>query len=614
MTTSSRILQSYLKDALNRKLTFCHKALLTHNREMNGGDFLTPLNFYLSNLVTIDPIIIPYLQEEKAQLKYDLEITHLLLLAEKHYELSHQKTENSKKYDLHIRRCEILLDMFNPTYQELIAKSPEQAYFSDGKPVKYCGIPLAKEFAEKIATCMERKTKTIKETLSTFNDKRLYWVWGSLFIKTMLNLIPEDFYNAQQAANTIKTPDPYFGALSWSLYYFRFSLNLFLLLKHTIKGPWMSEEEGNTPWHERFQTQWAQRKFMLLNDSLWGIANFVCFFWLNGKGILGTWGDALTLMLLVFDISMALWDLSEQQTQYKAQIKQYDEDIKQLMAAAAEEETEERKLKTYQIQLNALKRARQQCQRDWELQKLDLFNNSAYAITLMLAFTLLTMPFMPISAATALTLSTVGALLCFALTVISRTIKDGSAIYQLHQSKNETEDKFQEHLKNLNVSFDLNNNENKLRYLEIKKFHAETEYQKQLIVLQSVHLVRSIMINALVPAIVFSCLVFFPLTIGFGALGAVLGLAIASNHLINKLLTPDEKKKELSPFISEEYDAFCEFVQNQNSDSPKICSKKYHAFFTQQKTEDTKTSKFADAAKCEPISSIICPKIATYIK
>ena len=138
------------------------------------------------------------------------------------------------------------------------------------------------------------------------------------FLKTVLSQIPEGFYNINQAQEAIRAPDPYTGYLSWTLYYFRYSLHLSLLLKHTIKGPWMSAEEAKTPWYERFQTQWTQRKFILLNDALWGTANLVTFFWLTGKGVLGTVGDALTIGLLVFDIAVTFWDFEEQKDTIQA--------------------------------------------------------------------------------------------------------------------------------------------------------------------------------------------------------------------------------------------------------------------------------------------------------
>lgn len=606
MTTSSGILQSYLIEAFTTKAALDHEELLKRNRENKAGDFLIPLSFYLTILENIDSVMIGYMaQARKEQLSHELKITYVLLLAQKHYELTHQKTENSKQYEAQMKHCAELLDALDPAWQAMIAKSPEQAYLAPEKPVAYCGIPLAHEFAAKMVEFMDRKTKTIKDALGSFNEKRLYWVWGSSFIKTMLSLLPEDFYNAQQASEVIKVPDPYTGTLSWSLYYFRFSLNLCLLLKHTIKGPWMSKEEAQTPWYERFQSQWAQRKFALLNDSLWGTANLVCFFWLNGK-VLGPWADALTIVLLVFDISVALWDFAEQQTQYNAEMAQYDQDIAALVAAREKllsaalndaESEEERKLAAYQMQmqLNTLTRAQKRCARDWELQKLGLYNNIGYAVGLMLAFIVLTMPFMPVAAPIAVTLAVAGAVLCFAFTVISSAIKGGIEIHKSRHALKDANQEFQEQVgllrEKLKANPTLNDDEKKLLYLEIKKLQAESAYQKQMIILQSVHLVRSLMIDVLIPAVIFSTLVFLPLGIGLAALGAALGLAIASNLLVNALFAPDAKMKELPTELNErEYTDFCKLVVRESS------SKEQHAFFKPKKVDEGTIQKQNDTS------------------
>ena len=602
MATSSGILQSYLIEALSANNEFDHLELLKRNKAAKGAGFLTPLTFYLKRLADTDPVLVSYMfpkvdtpktKERRDELQLNLEVTYLLLKAQKKYESDHQKLENTSSYDASIQKCEGLLQVLDPKYRKLIQQSPATAYISDGQPVKYCGIALAQEFKQQINDMMERKSKTLKEALGALNEKRLYWIWGSVFLKTVLSMIPEDFQNSKQALGTISSPDPYTGCLSWALYYFRFSLNLFLLLKHTIKGPWMSKEESeNTTTFERFQTQWAQRKFTLLNDSIWGTANLLCFFWLNGKGVLGAWGDLITIGLLVFDITISLWDFAEQQTQYNAQMLQFDQEIEDLKAAklkalhALDQDEEERKLNAYRIQLqiNTLERAQKTCKKEWELQKLSLYNNIAYAVGLMLAFVILTTPFMPIPAATAVALGMAGAVLCFAFTVISSAVRGYIEIHKSRDALKDARNEFEEHIDLLKGMLRknplLNDNEKKFLFLEIKKFQAKSEYQRQMVVYQTVSLVRSIILETLIPAIIFSSLVFLPLGIGLGALAGALGLAIASHYLINGLLKPDEKMKELPAFDSKEYRSFCDLVENDDSTYME-----HYTFFKKHKSD-----------------------------
>ncbi|MFT4060371.1 MAG: hypothetical protein QM652_12590 [Legionella sp.] len=584
--------------------------LISYSKETSEPEYFTNLNYYLDVLNNTDKTAISYWQEkEKEQLKHNLNMALLQVIARNDYDLKHNIKENKETYIHQIKRYNELLDALNPALQAQRKKAPEQEYFTDGIPVKYCAIPFAHEFAKQLTAMMDRKSKTLKESLGALNDKRLYWIWGSSFLKTMLSLLPEDFYNAKIAAEVVRAPDLYTGALSWGLYYFRFSLNLFLLMKHTIKHPWMSEEEATlTPdsW-QRFKTQWNLRKFTLLNDSLWGTANLLCYFWLVGPGTLGAAGDALTIALLIFDITVALWDFAEQEAQYNEQINDYNQQIlslneqKESLESKQNQEEYKRKVALIDMQIASLHKKIEQCEYDWKLQKLSLYNNVGYAVGLMLAFVLLTMPFMPIAASTAFTLNIVGSVLCFAMTVISNGIKGGIEVYKGRQGAKEARDSFDskiEDLKTLLLANNrLNDNKKKLVYLEIKKLQAETEYQEQVATFQMAHLVRSVIIEALVPVIVFTSTVFLPLGMGFNAMGAALGLAMGTNSLINTQLSPDENLKELPPFDEKEYSEFCDLV-NSDMSSPKS-----HRNFFNERRKQTSTKDNQESRTDSPVPS-----------
>lgn len=584
MATSSLILQSYFKTTSNGKkdkqsYSKKVKELLKANR---GADFLTPLNHYISLLEDTEQAMLPFMKpEQKEQLLRDLQATLLLLMTQKQHELQHQKTENVTTYNGHIKNCRQLIDAIQYEQERKARKmklAPDYGYATDGHPVQYVGISWGQWLADTMVGWMNRTTKTIKEAMGALNEKRLYWVWGSSLLKTVMDVLPPDAFDPErleQAKQIVRTPDPYTGYLSWILYYFRFALNLSLLLKHTISGPWMSKEEKKIPWTERFLTQWDQRKFTLLNDSLWATANMACFFWLTGKGALGTWGDLLTLGLLVFDISIAVWDFEEQRTRYNKEMLDYEANIKKLRELintpkndTESEEDYNRMLREYTIQLQALEKAQKQCQREWDYQKISLINNITYAVGLMLAFALLTMPFVPIAGPAAIALGVAGAVLCFSLTVIYNAVKGGIEIYKAKQSRNEVQkecaDKIDLFLKN---NPPLNDNEQRLLFLEIKKLKAETSYQEQMVVLQTMHLVRSILFEALLPAVIFTSFVMLPIGVGFGILGAVLALTFASNYVINAAFKPEKEK--LPEFNEQEFETFCQDPEHWDPKSTK---------------------------------------------
>lgn len=595
MSTSSLVLQSYLFTAntdTKDKSRYEQEVakLLQYNEENKGGDFLTPLSFYLGILEDTDPVLFPYLTEkQKNHTLRDLQVTYLLLLVEKKYELEHQKTENSALYAGYLKKCQQLIDKINyekACEAQQIIPSPEHDYNSDGKTVAYLGIFFGQALAEQMVSMANRQTKTIKDGMGWVNEKRLYWVWASSFLKTTMDLLPDNFFNSGAAKQNIRTPDPYTGTMSWALYYFRFSLNLSLLLKHTISGPWMSEKEKSTPWTERFMTQWDQRKFSLLNDFVWATGNLVCFFWLCGKGAAGTWGDMLTIALLVFDITLSVWDFEEQKTRHFKAVLDYETAIKKLgkdIAALSDTDENERKQKIeLRIQLSALERAKSQCEREWSYQKINLATNITYAVGLMVAFVLLAAPFLPLAAATLAAMTIAGAVLCFAFSVINNCVK---ASIDIHKTKITIKEQKADYAKRvldfknlISENPEADENVKKIMFLEVKKLIAETQYQEEMLNFHTIKLIRSLLIESLVPPLVFLSFVFLPLGPALGVLAAAVALAMVTHFLINACFKPE--KEELKELDEKDYLAFC--------DDPDNWGKKGHkalTFFQPQSEE-----------------------------
>lgn len=574
-----------------------------------GENFLTPLTYYLTLLEKTNRVTFLYMNAEQKELTLrNLQITYLLLLAQTQAEKNQGKKDNVKTYQDHIQHCSMLIDaLLLPKAckdKEQLA-TPELDQTSDGHPVSYLGIPLGQFIANKIVAVADRKTKTIEDAMGWFNEKRLYWVWGSGLLKTILSLIPEDFYNSGSANQTLHLPDPYTGCISWGLYYFRFALNLGLLLKHTITGPWMSAEERNAPaaWTDRFITQWEQRKFALLNDLVWATGNIVCFFILNSKKGLGPWGDLLTAGLLVFDITLAAWDFAEQETQHNKELLEFDANIKRLQTmiaiATSDQESDKEdcpKIAELRLQIAALEQAKLQAEKNWTLKKLVLINTTAYTVGLMLSFILLTMPFLPLSSGALLIIGTAGAVLCFALSVIYNAVKNGLEVYKAYFSAQDAQQAYLlkiEVFKSLLISNpNLDDPSKKLLFLEIKGLLADSEYQRGLMVLNTMHLIRSVIFESVVPAIIFTTLVFFPMGVSLAMIGGVLALALGTNILINRLFTP--KKGEVTELDETEYKAFCDHLE-----SDKKLTNRGPTFFP--KTDDPTIKAEPDGASPSPL-------------
>lgn len=526
--------------------------------------FLTPFDYYLNILKTCNPAMVPYMSDEQLeQLFQDLHHTYLLLAAKKKRDKALHKKEQLETLERQERDC---LQLQKAVQKRLYDKDSIELPRMDENPCRYCCIPFAKWFAKKIHEFSSGKTKVIKEWMGDINEKRLYWVWGGGLISTVLASLPEDFYNDRQARQEVAAPNPYTGALGWILYYARFFINLSLLLKHTIAGPWMSDEEKKKPWTQRFKTQWQQRKFALINDSVWATANLVCYFWLVGNGVKGNAGNALTIGLLAMDLVLGIWRYLEAKAQHEKERRDLEDDLKALRVERGHLEEELKKylprsedykliqqqINKTDIQIKQMEKALATCNRDWKYKRISQINDIAYALALLLAFAVLSAPFLPVAAPVLLIMGVVGAAACFVLTLIYSAISAGVEVAKANQVRKETQTELNLLLQQYKEEKD--ENKKKLLYIEMKDLQAEMEYQKKVYRYQAICLARSVMIDAMIPVVIFAATVFLPLGIGLAVMGLALLVGLLSKVLIDKLAKPKEAEK--CEFVEEDYKDF----------------------------------------------------------
>lgn len=601
------------------------EGILKLNQDQKGCDFLYHIDYGLNNLYKLNAELFIYMNETRQKrVLRNLKQTYLLILAEIEYELTHQKTENLKKYNNQVKKCQENIDKLQyllKCREKGQEPNPQYYILPENTPVAYLAIPAAETFAEqmvdickgKIKSVKEifdeiredscdRKTKYVKGSLDSVNDKRRYWSWTSAFLTTMLKLLPDDFGHTRHAKKVMTYPDPYTGNISYGLYLFKFTLEFCLLLKHTIPGPWMSEIEKNEGFYERFSTQMAQRKFALLNDLFWGIGNLLCFIWLVGKGPLGNIGNALTVALLTFDVLMASRAFFEEKTLYLQRIKDFEESIAKLQAQrlqimdlmeerqkkidALEEQItilgtiqdnenqrelldqQLKELKAFQNQnqvvldesenrINELNAEKVICTRDWDFKNRSLKITMLYALGLTIAFALLTGPFFPFAAGTLLGMTIAGAILCFAFSVIYNGI---IGQIEVNKSKNlleEIQDERQNkinYLLNILNNKEIDDNEKKLLFFEIKNLEADSKHQEKVVRLQMAHLFRKIIMDSAIPALIFVNFVIFPLAAPATFLIAVISASLGFYLGIEKTLKAE--KEDYLPPDEEEYEEF----------------------------------------------------------
>ena len=95
-------------------------------------------------------------------------------------------------------------------------------------------------------------------------------------------------------------------------------------------------------------------------------------------------------------------------------------------------------------------------------------------------------------------------------------------------------------------------------YLDMKQLMADSVYQDRLVHFQKLKMIQALVIDVLVPPLVFVSFMFMPLGIGLAVLAAGFALAVIA-HYILKSYTPDATKM---PTLDEtEYAAFASIVE-----------------------------------------------------
>jgi|GEM_PF-1809892 len=549
---------------------------------------------YLKYLLTV---------RERKALKAKLKFTFYLLYSQLQLDLAEHNNTRIASLGQRMEKCQDLIwklrsekgqikaadqtiDAFSPedTPESLLEDATQQS----SKPLRFWGMQIGGFIGRLMMAIID--DKTIAE-MSSWNELRLYWVWGGGMLTSLLQMLPNDFFNNQQAQNALRMPQPITGYMSWVLYYARLGLNLYLLMDYA--NPWMdaNSELGKVPWQDRWQTQWQMRKFSILNDVFWATANLACYFWLTGPGKLGAAGNIVTATLLAMDLVLTCMRYQETITARKKQFAEYEKSIADLIKQrTAQEEhllyiklsdSPEEKIKIAEIndkimqdisnikfKISDIEKLKKKELFNAKFERFGLYNDLAYAAGLLGAFCLMCCFFAPVAAPVAMVLGLTGAVLSFVFTVASSAIRSGLEIEKSKQTRQEIKKQCASLLRDFGSITD--DNKKRLIYLEIAGLMTESDYQKKLIHFQALKLIRSVFIDAFVPVIIFASLVFMPMGIGLGVMGAGLALALLSNVLIKRL---EPEAESLPEFNEQKFEGFCSAYESD----PKTCLKHFSA-------------------------------------
>jgi hypothetical protein len=351
----------------------------------------------------------------------------------------------------------------------------------------YLGLGIAAKLKELSQEIGKQPLRFLKEFFNKTNDQRMYIARSNGLINGVIATLPESFMQTSNAKAIMQTTNYSVGILSWLIYYVRLGLNLFLFAKHIIPGAWLEKDEEKRDWKVRFAEQWQFKKFIILNDLIWGTINLACFFWLVGTGLLGQVGGALTAAFMLVDLALTVY-------RYHEEITKREEFLKNTSL----KELEENSLIN---EINYLKQKR--------LNEI-VFCLGTFVAFLMVATTIIPSQIMPVALSF---LPLVGAAI-FAISFIAWKYVDAKI------EENKTKNLFEK----------TSNPIEKLYFQELLRY-------------QKIENIRSTLANMIMPVISFICMVFLPLPPVASAFIAI-GCAMAICLLINRAFKQDKPTRE----------------------------------------------------------------------
>ncbi|MDP3558977.1 MAG: hypothetical protein Q8R79_01320 [Legionellaceae bacterium] len=419
-------------------------------------------------------------------------------------------------------------------------------------------------------------------------DRLLQWVWGSFILGSLYALRFEWFsansFHIEQINDTIGFAGNYImGPMSFWLYAARFLVNFSLLAKHTVKGPWMSAQEKKEfkgAW-QAFQKQWKQRWQFLVNDSVWGIANFLCF-----AIVAAIIAGMLTVALLCMDLSVAIKSYLDARKSHNVQMVLLRKKIEALPTDSQE-----------RLQLEA---ALKKAERSWYYKSRRMTTDIVYATSLVISVAMVFSFFIPgLALPATLILAFSGAVLAFAFSIAYNAVNYATQYKEIKETEKRAHHELEELLEQ-STHLQTNNPDNTSRYLFLraKQAYGEVQYAQERARYHRIHSLAKTITNTLMPALTFTLLMFLPFPAAIGVLVAIV-LLVKIAYLIAERYEP--KKQALPKFEEKEADSEYElFLQEKASApatavklDPKVEANRYFDFFAKHppKQADAKANK-----------------------
>jgi hypothetical protein len=430
---------------------------------------------------------------------------------------------------------------------------------------------------------MNDDTDKTRQLLGQFNGLRLlHWVAGVSTAQAILDFVwNEQHYRSQyqnqfdSASTAFSTP---MGFISVFLFYFRlFAVELKEAIQQA-RSKWEPvkstgvrlPDEG--AWTRFKADVFGMRKYIILNDILWGTANLLAFLWLRsttdvavksifglkGNPALGFAGNLLMLAFLVMDVILTFARYMELKKQFNTDVLDLEKEAEGLSVKIIDIENHLRvslevdDQAALKNQLNYLKATKRQAEEaitqlkfNWRYQKYKLWAELGYTSSLVLSFGLMCIIMFTGVVFSGLLLGVIGAAAWFIMTLVYNGVN--AAIE--HSKIKATVSERRMHAEGLLEEFNTADSEYDKQglYVQIKELLAKNDHEKS----QAAFLWKKVAVqsfaHALVPVILFCATVLMPWGWGLLLLGVFAALLYAGKRILDSW---EPKKNDMKFFPS----------------------------------------------------------------
>jgi hypothetical protein len=485
----------------------------------------------------INPVTFPWIEKNKAQYyEEELSFAFYLALADCELAVLEERTDLIGQHNrlLHIGR--LLAQLRNRTGG--VAEHSAD-YFG-----AHCITPKITQAMKK--TTVDNIANAVDYPAS-LNDGRLYLVWAA----EMLTDICLAWQSARpnlsfELANAVLDCITYAtGFMGWSLYFLRGGVNTAFLVEvsEEIQHLDLSEQEKQA----YFWGKWDEKKFLILNDAVWGLVNFLCFYILYGESMFAYAGDLLNGVLFVFDFSLSLWEFSETKATFNALMDDYQQEAREI-ALARNTAASSADMARLQWRLDALNKHQKQVERAWDYDIKQLKLDAMYSGGVLFAVAMLCCFFIPpgiLLPATASTLILIGSIMCFGFGIIhagfSSRLQIVTATEDLALIQAEDRaclDKLEDPL--------AAEATRRMLFLDKQQIEGKVAYQEQLLQYYHADMICTFTTDMFFPGLFFAALIFMPGSMGVPVFAVGVTLMFAAKCYV-ATRAPDDVREASVP-------------------------------------------------------------------